>query len=1101
MPILNHSSCNPALQPIRGAEMPVEDDLIAIFLKHVESSPDHMAIMTSDTSLTYQQLYVDVLCWKALFSQQLHDRVVVCLERTPRVFSVLLALQWLEIAYIPVDPSLPIERVRRIIEDSQAQAILYDTPHYSNDYSTLPCLQLNLASIERPEFHIEEATYTYAPNQDRLAYIIYTSGSTGIPKGVAISRRALNNYLSAMSHHFLNEDHAFLLAITTLAFDMAELELYLPLWQQKTIYFANQDEHKDPILISQLLKIHPITHLQATPAMWKMLDDVGLDTHSTLVAFTGGEPLTPSLAEGLLVKVAELWNMYGPTEATISCSIKQIKPNEPITIGRPIQNMEMRVLDSSHHILPPNVKGELFIGGIGLAEGYVNDEALTQSRFIPCPDAIGGRLYRVGDVACSTPEGEFIMFGRTDNQIKLHGYRIELEDIESNIQTISGIRECAVIVFEEQLIAYLCMTDATLFSETMFINQLSVELPDYMLPSRVITLDKLPLTSNGKVDRKALPRPKKSLTMKENDPSELTLTQSTLLTIWCTELNLPFISVNDNFFELGGHSLIAARIMAKTLQQIGKKIEPKAFYQAPTIAELATLIDQTPSIEQLDSKKKKDVRMSSHKLPLNDFQFMLWLSMLFEEPQLKNISVVDRRRIEGPLNKNALDSALQCVCESQDIFSYTINRFYPSQKHQKRPSVQWIETSLLNCDERATESFLNASLDELYYNTPWLTSPAMLIAKLFYLKNGQIELQIGMSHLIADHASLEIFFQALSEAYLIGTSAKPLDAAQSEPRPSVYHPIMSYAAHENDLLSHYGETDSLFWKQYLADTGFFYFPEKHIIRNFETKYPSSSSYIEIDEAILTKLRKFCSKNHVNLSDVLSAALGMSLVTCSENKASQHHKLFINTVKSTRDDPHYDHIIGCFLRINPIKLDLNQPNMTLTHLAKQAQLSSLETTEHQRASNLVKLASIGQLPCSKKQIKRLLTSIALTLCAKLFKRPRISPSVLNACKILSSVERDQGFVVNLNIINNFFSNTPISDKNLLGVPCQTVPMHSYQVSQVKYVLDVCCMRDSNNNTPFVVISGNLTPAFRQLIGKTLIRILQQEFSEECMETSI
>jgi amino acid adenylation domain-containing protein len=1087
MPKLN-SLKSELLQPVRGKQTDVKDDLIAVFLKNVASKPESIAIITTSTSLTYQQLYVEVTSWKALFSQQLHDRVVVCLERTPRVFSVLLALQWLEIAYIPVDPSLPIERLRRIIEDSQAQAILYDAPHHEHDYASLPCLQLDLANIERPVLSMQEATYTCSLKPESIVYIIYTSGSTGSPKGVAISRRALNNFLTSMSEYFLIEDRAFLLAITTIAFDMAALELYLPLWQQKTIFFANQEEHKDPLHINNILNNHPITLLQATPAMWKLLDDVGLTAKSNLVALSGGEPLTVALAQRLLSKVSELWNMYGPTEATVSCAIKQIKQDEPITIGRPINNMEMCVMDPSHRILPPDVKGELFVGGLGLAEGYVNDEAMTQSRFIPYADVLGGRLYAVGDIACATSDGEFIMFGRCDNQIKLHGYRIELEDIEAHIQTILGIRECAVIAFEEQLIAYLCPADVSQFSENALMSQLAVELPQYMVPNRIIYLEKLPLTSNGKVDRKALPRPCIATTKVRSDAAILTPTQSALLSIWTAELDHSSIGINDNFFELGGHSLIAVRIVAKISRQLEKQIDLKAFYQAPTILQLAEIIEKSNENQPVDFERKNALLKPGRRLPLNDFQLMLWISMVFEEPKLKNISVVDRRRVQGPLNKEALDLALKRVCQKQGIFSYAINRFYPSQKKQIKQVVKWTETSLPDCDPRTTESLLKASLDELYYNTSWLTSKVMIIAKLFYLNDGNIELQVGMSHLIADEESLEIFFQELSSAYLYYEKDSILEVDDSP------HPIISYTVHQNEVFARYGEIDAIFWKHYLEDTSFFSFPEKYIIKNVENDLPSSSSYIEIDESILTKLRAFCSLHYVNVSDVLTAAVGMSLKMCCEPVTTSQHKLFINTVKSTRDDPHFDNVIGCFLRVHPIKLDISQHDITLANLSKQAQLSSLETTEHQRASSLVKLASIGHLPRSKKLVKRFLIPIVLALCSRILKRGHINTTLISACKVLSAVDRQKGFVINVNILNNFFLNSnQAGEKSLLGVPCQAVPMHSYHASVVQYVFDVCFLRDSHKNIPFVVVSSNLTPAFRQLFGKTLLRILQHELT--------
>lgn len=1067
------------LQPIRGVQSQVQDDLIGKFLAHVNSSPESLAIMTTDTSLTYQELYLEVIRWKALFSQPFYGRIVICLERTPRLLSVLLALQWLEITYIPIDPSLPIERLRTIIEDSKAQALLYDAENHP-DYSTLPCLQLDLSNIERPPAKSDTVSY-HPPKQNSIAYIIYTSGSTGKPKGVVISRRALNNFLMSMSHHFLNKEHELLLAITTIAFDIAALELFLPIWQKKIVFLANQEQYNDPFSLKNLLNDLPITLLQATPSMWKMLDAVDWAGKSELVALCGGEQLTQTLAQHLLTEVAELWNMYGPTEATIWCSLKQIRSNEPITIGHPIDNTEMCVMDSSHQILPPYVKGELYVGGLCLAEGYVNNDILTQARFIPHQDALYGRLYSVGDIACVTANGEFIIFGRTDNQIKLHGYRIELEDIEAQIQNLPSIRECAVTVHHEQLVAYLCLFDRANFSEAELMDHLASNLPEYMLPKRIILLDKLPLSTNGKIDRKALPPPTLSVTSEITEVTELTPTQLSLIRIWAEALGLSTIGIHDNFFELGGHSLLAARIALKISQQIGKEITLKDFYHFPTVEQFAHVVELAQdSRHQLDEAEKNN----SSWLPLNDFQLMLWVSRIFE-PQLKRFNVVARKRIQGPLNKIALDLALQLVFQKHEILSYSIRRLYPAQKRQPDWSLQWIETSLLDCDDDNCESYLSESIDALFYHQSWRIHAPMIIAKLFYLKQEQVELQISMSHLIADDNSLQIFFHDLSNAYLFYAHHTTLNAKES------FHPFKSYVLNQNELFAKYADTDATFWAQYLQDTGLFYFPEEYIIRDAKKLQLPNTTYLEIPEFLITKLRVFCVKNHVTLNDVLCAAIGLALLICCEGKSPLPHKLFMNTVKSTREDPHYDNVIGCFLRIHPIKLDLSG-GKTLVELSKEAQQSTLETIEYQRAPSLVKLASIGHLSYRRKSLRAFFISLAAALFSKVSQRVNFNPTILKACATLASADRKNNFVINVNILSNFFSDTSKQTKQpLFGVPNHGIPSHPHAIQLVKYVFDVCFLRDSNHNIPIVAISTNLTPAFREHFGKTLLEIIQQE----------
>lgn len=1074
---------NKLLQPSRGLRTQIQGDLIVNFLNHVSSTPDQFAIITSKISLTYRELFIEVFRWKTLFSQQLEDKVVVCLERSPRLISVLLALQWLDITYIPVDPSTPVERLQTIIEDSQAQAFLYDAPQHP-DYTLLSCLQLDLSLIKPPAFSFNTLTGTYLPKEGSIAYIIYTSGSTGAPKGVVISRVALNNFLTSMSSHFLNENNSILLAITTIGFDIAALELFLPLWQQKTVFLADQIEHKDPFLIKNILNQYPISHLQATPAMWKMLTDLGLTTQSKLIALCGGEPLSQTLSQNLLLCVKELWNMYGPTEATIWCSLKQIQLNESITIGRPIENMEMCVMSPSLQILPPYVKGELYIGGLGLAEGYVNNDILTQSRFIAHPSALRGRLYAVGDIACSTSEGEFVIFGRTDNQIKLHGYRIELEDIEAHINKAPNIRECAVIAREGQLIAYLSVTTSSSFSEQQLIKYLANELPEYMLPKRFVLVKSLPLTTSGKINRKALPVPPLPNIGEMTAISGLTPMQSLLCNIWAEELGLPNVGIHLNFFELGGHSLIAARILLKIAIQTQKQISPNDFYNAPTISQLAKLVEKTPLIEPISTEKNLSLAANRNSFPMNDFQQMLWVSMTFE-PQLKNFSVVDRRRIDGPINKKALDLALQLVYDKHEAFSYTISRFYPIQKRRQKPRLQWIESTLIEDDE-TTERILKNSFDELFHSSRWLTHPTMVVAKLFYIKNNQIELQVSMSHFISDEVSIDLFFQDLSNAYLFYNDHTPLKINDS------FQSFIPHVLHQNKILKDNGPIDAAFWEQYLCETGLYPIPEKYVIRNPTKQRLAYSTHTEIPESLLEGIRQLCARNQVNLNDIICAAIALSLQICCGSETMLKHRLFMNTVKSSRNDPHYDGMVGCFLQIHPLHLDLNANDNTLISLAKQAQKSSLETTEHQRASSLVKLASIGQIDRRKKSLKMCLVSLTAGIFSILSRWTNLDKTILSACKKLSSVRRDTTFLINLNILSNFFLDYPVRQRKFLfNKPCLATASNNYNIALIEYVFDVCLLRESNLNKPFIVITANLTPEFRQRFTTTLLNIIQHE----------
>lgn len=1056
------------LEPIRGLQIPVTEDLICKFLEHVQSSPDAIAIMTTEETLSYEALYLQVMHWKTVFSPCIHDKTIVCLERSPRLVAVFIALQWMNIPYIPIDKSLPIKRIKTILEDSQAQAFLFDGVDRP-DYSELSCTRLDLNQFKpQPAALKKEPVPNHRLEEQALAYIIYTSGSTGQPKGVAITRLALNNFLACMSRYFMNEDNAMLLAITTIAFDIAALELFLPIWQKKTVFLSNQQEHTDPLRLMEILNQYPISHMQATPSMWKLLTQMP-PPPSSWVALCGGEPLNSELAKTLLSMGAQLWNLYGPTEATIWCALKQICPGEPITIGRPVDNTEMCVMDSSFNILPPYVKGGLYISGLCLAQGYVNKPALTQERFIPWKKALGGFLYQVGDIACSTAEGEFIVFGRSDNQVKLHGYRIELEGIEAQIQRMPGIREVAVQVHNEQLLAYLCLSDPKqAFSEAEFRAELAAELPEYMIPNRILLLDKLPTSTSGKIHRQSLPKP--SVTSQEDALVHLSSTEATLISIWASELGVLTLGIDDNFFELGGHSLIAARIVLQSSLVFGKQMQVHDLYRAPTIAEYSALLAQAKKREQ-----KTTTYSSKTWQPLDDFQLTLWMSRFFE-PQIKKINIAARRRLQGQINKKALDLALQLVLQKQEVLTYRINRFYPAQKPQQLDELHWVETSLRDLDEQGVETHLSLSFDELFHHRFWGDNTLMR-ARLFYLPKERVELQVSFSHFISDEESIEIFFQELTNTYHFYTDYLVLNAKE----PS--HCFLRYVEQKNALAAKCLCSDASFWQSYLEDADYCYFPAQCIHQD-KSLEEGLSTYMPLSEGLLGKLRKFCLKNQLTLNEVLCAAVAYSLKKVGADTKIKGAQLFMNTVKSARDDPNYDQVMGCFLYLQSFKVNW-EGAPSLLHLAKQIRDSMLETMEYQRAPNFIKFSYVG----TKSKLQKGFISCFSVLFSRLSYWFNLHPMLITACIALIFRKNNKSFLVNVNVFNSFLrKHKQKSEPSLLNLPLQPIPTHHYPILPIHNVFDVCFYRHWDR--PMVAVTSNLSAVFRQTFGNTLLKTLDE-----------
>ena len=1070
MPITTKAS-----QTVVGKKCTIKNDLVARFLRHVQAVPNKVAVMTTEKSVTYRELYVEVIHWKNLLSPYKGKIIIICVERSPQLLAQLLAMQWLDIAYIPLDVSTPFERLNDILTDSHAAAILYNGDSHPT-FSDLACNLLNIAVLPSSSPLVSQKIEPYTAKQSGIAYIIYTSGSTGKPKGVIIYRKGLHNLLNYMSQYYLLHNEELVLAMNTISFDISVLEIYCPIWQQKTLFMIKQEQEKDPLSLEVILNTYPITCIHATPSFWVMLLNLEWQSHPNLVAMCGGESLSQALAQRLLAKASAVWNMYGPTESTVLCSLKQILPNSPITIGRPIANTEMRIMDSRQRILPHYIKGDLYIGGIGLAEGYVNNSELTADKFISAPDALNGRLYKTGDLACSTPEGEFLIFGRSDNQVKLHGYRIELEEIEAKIQTFPGINEAAVAVYHEQLVAYLCCENQTHFSKTDFIQYLSQTLPNYMLPEHIILLNHLPKTLGVKIDRKALPAP--TILHTNTEIVHLTPLQLALIRIWSEELAIENITIQDNFFELGGHSLLAARIITKVAQQLGKQTHFQDFHHAPTIERFAKILEQAPPVEKSPVLLPAHLA-DAHSLPLEDHQLVYWLGK-FYRPHYRKSNIVHRQRIQGVVNKIALDLALQLVLQKQEIFSYHIHHLYPKQTLCTKPSFRlkkWSETSLTHLSQTEAEIYLSERLNELFFKKTWQVKTAWLTADLYYLKNDHIELQICMPHLISDEQSGGIFFKELSQAYLYFTQQIPLQTN---------HELQSYKNYiirQNTLSHNHSHENAVFWKQYLKDTSLFEFPKKYILKETQAK----AMHFPIPESFILKLKKLCIDHHLGPNDLLSAAVTLTLLECCFKKPQKNtpKNLLIGIVKGTRDDAHYDDVIGLFVRTELLKLSL-QDNDQLISLAKNAQQSNIETSHYQTAPYLVKLASVGKLLRVKKPIKKMLFQTLSKLFIQFFS---VNPSLVEALSILATTDMKNQFFITINMLHNFLDHQNKSE-SLLGLPKKEIPSFSMPAQIINTRFELTFHRNDGQNKPYVTILTNLSPKFQKEFQAKFISMIEK-----------
>jgi amino acid adenylation domain-containing protein len=429
---------------------------------------------------------------------------------------------------------------------------------------------------------------------ENLVYVIYTSGSTGEPKGVCVRHRALVNVLCSMRELVEMTSSDRLLAVTSVSFDIAALELYLPLISGATVVLATREMTLSARQLHEAIESYGVTVMQATPATWRLMLHGGWKGAPSLVALCGGEALTPDLAEALLARTGRLWNVYGPTETTVWSAAGAVRRGQlPITIGRPIANTQLHILDAQLQPVPIGVRGELYIGGEGVSPGYLNRPTLTAEHFVVNPFTGGSdasdRLFRTGDRARRLADGSIEVIGRLDNQVKIHGFRIELGEVEAALRRHPIVRDAAVIARGETLVAYIVPAQAAPDPREMraFLHSL---LPAYMLPAVFVSLPALPLTRAGKVDRRSLseenPAPPAPAFVAPRTPAE-----ETLATLYAQVLGLEKVGVHDNFFDLGGGSIQILEIIARA-ESGGVHLAPDAFFEHQTVSEIAASLNQ-----------------------------------------------------------------------------------------------------------------------------------------------------------------------------------------------------------------------------------------------------------------------------------------------------------------------------------------------------------------------------------------------------------------------------------------------------------------------------------------------------------------------------
>jgi amino acid adenylation domain-containing protein len=918
-------------------EYPQDKCIHQLFEAQVEKTPDAVAVVFEHEQLTYQQLNLKAN-QLAHYLQKLGVKpevlVGICVERSLEMIVALLAILKVGGAYIPLDPTYPQERLAFMLEDSQISILLTK----QNLLQLIPSNNAQIICLDSDWGNIainQQNSVNSNVDSSNLSYIIYTSGSTGKPKGVQITHKNVVNFLTAIQQHLqlINTDK--LLSVTTLSFDIAVLEIFLPLTTGATLILVSREVATDGIQLLQKLHNSAVTIMQATPATWRMLLDAGWEGNGKIKILCGGEALPQTLASQLLQRGVSVWNLYGPTETTIWSTIHQLDEREAlIPIGRPLANTQIYILDQHLKPVPIGIAGELYIGGDGLARGYFNQPKLTQEKFICNPFQPTRVIYKTGDLARYLSNGKIEYIGRIDYQVKLRGFRIELGEIESVLEKHFAVHRCVAVVRKDvpgnhRLVAYLVAEN---ISTDELRQYLRAKLPEYMIPSAFILLESLPLTPNGKVNRRALPAPENTNWESSNTfvlpryPDE-----QALATIWQQVLGVSQVSIHDNFFELGGHSLLATQVISRVRKTLAVDISLQDLFASPSIAELAKEIQQA---KQQTIAKITPVNRDVN-LPLSFAQTRLWLlEQLNPDSDIYNMPAAIQ--LVGALNFQALEQSINEIIRRHEVLrtSFVLVDGQPVQLIMNDVQLKIPVINLQELTKTAREAEIEHYSTEEFQLPFNLQKAPLLRCKLLQLEPQEHILLFTIHHIVFDGWSTGVLIKELAELYsaFIQNKTSPLSIL-----PIQYADFAVWQ--RQHLQGERREALLTYWKQQLANLPVLQLPTTSPRAEVKTNRGASHSFI-IPTSVVRKIQLLSQQAGVTLFMTLLASFKILF-----QRYTNQDDIVVGTDVANRNQAETEPLIGFFINLLVLRTDLTG-NPTFVELLQRIRTQTLAAYAHQ-----------------------------------------------------------------------------------------------------------------------------------------------------------
>jgi amino acid adenylation domain-containing protein len=919
---------------------PAPVDVISLFEAQAAATPARVAVAAGDEALDYRTLdaRANRIAWTlARAGVGLEDRVGVLTERGIDMMAAVLGTMKTGAAYVPLDPDAGAERLAFIVQDARPRVVL--TQRHLLD--AVPASAARVVCVDDAAAVGHEAPpfrRAHALPAEALAYLIYTSGSTGVPKAVQVRQEALANLLRSMSEAPGIVPDDVMLSVTSLAFDLVVPNLFLPLIHGARTIYAPRTLTDDPEHLAALMERHGVTLMQATPATWRMLVEHRWPAlRAPVKLLCGGDALGADLAARLLAHVPVIWNMYGPTETTVWSSFAAVaRPEDAACVGRPIANTRMYVLDEAGELVPPGVAGELHIAGRGLARGYLGRAGLTAEKFLPDPFCAtpGARMYRTGDLARHRADGRLECLGRIDGQVKLRGFRIEPGEIEAAIARLPGVRENAVVAHDfgdgdVRLVAYVIGDDADRPDAAGVRSALAAALPDYMVPAHVVALERMPLTTNGKLDRRALPMPR-APGRGESGQSPRGDLEQRLAVLWGDLLRREHVGRDDHFFESGGHSLLATRLVARIRRDLGVDLPLRALFESPTLAQLARRIAEAAP-ERVEANAIV-ARPRTGPLPLSAPQQRLWF---LDQLQPGNPAYVIplALRLTGSLDVRAFAAAINEVVRRHEVLrtSFPMQDASPVQRVADALTIDVPVVALDAASPDARAAQARARIDEAALAPFDLAAGPLIRARLLRLAAEEHVAVVTLHHAIADGWSLGVLVQEVGAIYGALREGRP------SPLPPLWLQYGDFARWQRERLDGGALQSQLrYWAGQLAGAPALLALPTDRPRPAVQGHRGASVEIHVPAAATEALGALARQSGATLFMALGAAFGVLLA-----RYSGQDDICIGTPVANRRQVELEPLIGLFVNTLVLRqrIDLRADFATLLARARDAALQA------------------------------------------------------------------------------------------------------------------------------------------------------------------